>query len=232
MGFYNPVPNTMRIIRPRDLADRLSPDGANIASMLQVARRTNPEVVEIVNDHLMRILPGLQEIRTDDLRGYDLLSLRQAIENESGVWDAQPDQISDGTLRALAVLVALFQGRIDKRSAMSLVGIEEPETGLHPAAADVLFNALVDASHTTQVLVTTHSPDLLQSGDLDVDSLLAVESVNGVTRIGPVDDVSRSALRDRLFTAGELLQMKQLHPASNGRGSADSGSVPAPATAG
>src|SRR5262249_31900337 len=113
----------------------------------------------------------------------------------------------------------------------SLVAIEEPESGLHPAAADVLFNALVDASVTTQVLVTTHSADLLQSSDLDADSLLAVIAEEGVTKIGPVDAVGRSVLRDRLFTAGELLQMKQLRPALPGGGTGDdiavAGSAPA-----
>jgi predicted ATPase len=110
------------------------------------------------------------------------------------------------------VLAALFQGRLGGRSATSLVGIEEPEAGLHPAAAGALFDALVDASYTTQVLVATHSAALLDSDDVDVDSLLAVVAEDGLTQIGPIDEVGRSILRDRLFTAGELLQMAQLRP--------------------
>lgn len=106
------------------------------------------------------------------------------------------------------------------------MAIEEPETGLHPAAADVLFNALVDASVTTQVLVTTHSADLLQSSDLDPESLLAVVAEDGVTRIGPIDDSGRSVLRDRLFTAGELLQMKQLRPGVHRNGADADVSIP------
>jgi hypothetical protein len=39
-----------------------------------------------------------------------------------------------------------------------------------------------------------------------------VESDNNNTRIGPVDKIGRSALRDRLFTAGELLRQNQLAP--------------------
>ena len=37
-------------------------------------------------------------------------------------------------------------------------------------------------------------------------------SEHAETRIGPLDETGRSALRDHLFTAGELLRMDQLHP--------------------
>jgi predicted ATPase len=228
MAFYDPDPEAMRVIRLRESSQRLLPDAANIASMLYLASRTNPQFMELIRDQLVRTLHGLHQIRAENLGGYDLMSLRQDVENAQGSWKAQPDQISDGTLRALAVLVALFQGRIDKQSATSLVGIEEPETGLHPAAADVLFNALVDASHTTQVLVTTHSTALLDSDDVDVESLLAVVSENGSTVIGPIDDVGRSILRDHLFTVGELLQMEQLRPEAPSESPTDAPGAPMP----
>jgi hypothetical protein len=37
-------------------------------------------------------------------------------------------------------------------------------------------------------------------------------SVNGETKIGPLDEAERSLIRDRLFTAGELLRTGQLEP--------------------
>jgi predicted ATPase len=128
------------------------------------------------------------------------------------------------------VLVALFQGRLGGKSETSLVGIEEPEAGLHPGAAGALLDALGDASYTTQVLVTTHSSALLDSDDVDVESLLAVVAEDGVTSIGPIDDVGRSILRDRLFTAGELLQMEHLRPGRTADDRAPDGSSPVTAT--
>ena len=45
---------------------------------------------------------------------------------------------------------------------------------------------------------------------LPTDSILAVVSDKNITKIGPLDDVGRSALQDHLYTAGELLRMNQL----------------------
>ncbi len=143
---------------------------------------------------------------------------RRAKDDEYGHWRFSASEISDGTLRALGVLTALFQGRMGGDSQVSLVGIEEPEAGLHPHAAAVLLGALQDASVTTQVVVTTHSADLLYSDDIDIDSLLAVVAEDGVTTIGTVDEFGRSIIRDQLMTAGELLHQNLLRPktATNG----------------
>lgn len=93
---------------------------------------------------------------------------------------------------------------------MRLVGIEEPEAALHPAAAGALMNALREAATHTQVVVTTHNPDLLDQLDPESDALLAVHSKQGTTEIGAVDAASREAIRKHLYTAGELLRMDQL----------------------
>ena len=95
---------------------------------------------------------------------------------------------------------------------MPLVGIEEPELALHPAAVGVLIDSLRDASRVTQVLVTSHSPDLLDNPQLDGDAILAVVADAGTTTIGSLDETGRSALHDRLYTAGELLRLNQLAP--------------------
>jgi predicted ATPase len=123
--------------------------------------------------------------------------------------------MSDGTLRALGILVALFQATNGARKRVPLVGIEEPEVALHPAASGILLDSLRDASAKTQVIVTSHSPDLLDDEDLETDSILAVVSESGVTKIGQLDETGKSALRDRLYTAGELLRLNQLTPEPN-----------------
>ena len=122
-----------------------------------------------------------------------------------------PDNVSDGSLRALAILLALFQplGK-PARDMISVVGIEDPEAMLHPAAAGVLWDAMNEASHFTQVIATTHSSELLDRKDVNPDSLLVVEMAGGESRIGPVDAVGKSLMRDRLTTAGELLVQNQL----------------------
>lgn len=117
--------------------------------------------------------------------------------------------MSDGTLRALGTLIAVTQ-LAERKTPVRLVGIEEPETALYPAAAGALVDALREAASHTQVIVTTHSPDLVEQIDPDTDALLAVQSRRGTTEIGPVDPASREAIRKHLFSAGELLRKDQL----------------------
>jgi predicted ATPase len=122
------------------------------------------------------------------------------------------ENMSDGTLRALGVLTALFQSSGQAAKRVPFVGIEEPEVAVHPGAAGVLRDGLVTASKTTQIAVTSHSPDLLDDKDLPVESILAVVNRNGETAIAPPDEAGRSAIRDRLYTAGELLRLNQIEP--------------------
>lgn len=117
--------------------------------------------------------------------------------------------MSDGTLRGLGVLTALLQSN---GRPPALVGVEEPEVALHPAALSILIDAIRDATQHTQVIVTSHSADLLDREDLKDDSILAVAADQGVTAIGPLSTVGRDVVREGLFTAGELLRMNQLAP--------------------
>jgi predicted ATPase len=135
------------------------------------------------------------------------LQFRQEAAGADAPWRFLAANMSDGTLRALGVLVALFQA-----GNAPLVGLEEPEAGLHPAAVSVLLDAMFAAGQTRQVLVTSHSPDLLDSSRLETDSILAVVAEAGNTYLGPLDAVGREALRKRLCTAGELLRLDQLRP--------------------
>jgi predicted ATPase len=140
----------------------------------------------------------------------ETLEFRQDMVGAKHPWRFLAQNMSDGTLRALGVLAALFQGNRDY--SPTLVGIEEPETALHPAASAALREALTRASQETQVIVTSHSPDLLDDLNLSADALLAVVSEGGETRIASLDPASRDAMRQRLFSAGELLRLNQLAP--------------------
>jgi len=119
----------------------------------------------------------------------------------ANAWRFRALSMSDGTLRALGLLVALFQhgsGRDD--TGPLLVGLEESEMALNPGAAGILFDALVEASHGRQVLVTTHSPDLLDRRDIKTESLLAVVMERGQTFLGPINAAGRTILQQGLYS--------------------------------
>jgi len=75
----------------------------------------------------------------------------------------------------------------------------------------VLLDAIREASATAQVIVTSHSPELLDNKDIPAESLLAV-AMDGETRIGPLREGFRDGIRRRLFTPGGLLRSTQIEP--------------------
>ena len=209
MGFYNLNPDKIRDLQAPNPGDALLRDGSNLTS---VFKQLSPTVKQDIEEYLSAVVPG---IHTVDVKGFgpkETLEFRQDVAGDTHRWRFLTNNMSDGTLRVLGILVALFQGDDDAQKRVTLVGIEEPETALHPGAVAVLLDGLRDAANRTQVIITTHSPELLDDKHLDVNSILAVEAHDGDTVIAPVDEASRSVVQDRLFTAGELLRSNQLQP--------------------
>lgn len=155
-------------------------------------------------------MPSVHGVSRVGVGHMETIEFRQDTAGSKHPWRFPAHSMSDGTLRALGILIALFQGGELNRS--TLVGIEEPEVALHPAAAAIVREALTRASHRTQVLVTSHSPEILDDFNIGADSIVAVDSHEGLTHIGPLNDASRQVLRERLFTPGELLKLSQLTP--------------------
>lgn len=212
MGFYSLNPTRIRDLQPPDAGDLLARDGSNIASVLGQLSSHDKATKQRIEEYLSKVVPGVYGVDVKVIGPKETLEFRQQVAGSKDPWRFLASNMSDGTLRALGILVALFQASNDGKQKVPLVGIEEPEVALHPAAAGVLLDSLRDASRNTQVIVTSHSPDLLDDADIDTNSILAVVADGGVTNIGPLDETGRSALKDKLYTAGELLRLNQLLP--------------------
>jgi predicted ATPase len=86
-------------------------------------------------------------------------------------------ELSDGMLRFLCLATALLNPTVSP-----FVAIDEPEVGLHPRLLPIVGDMIKTAAERTQVLVTTHSPDLL--------SRFAIEDVAVMARVA---DAPRAA---------------------------------------
>lgn len=212
ISVFNLNPDVMRQPQTPDAGELLHRDGANVASVLdRLARSTRGSADKArIEEYLQHIVPGMHGVSRSDLGNWETLQFSQEVPGAKNPWRFQAQSVSDGTLRALGVLVALFAGT---GGTLSTVGIEEPESALHPAAAGVLLDALRDASERRQVIVTSHSPDLLDRHDFELTELRAVRSMEGETVIGELDQAGALALREDLYTPGELLRTDQLLPA-------------------
>ena len=212
MGFYNLNPDRIRELQSPDLGELLRRDGSNLASVLANLQQYAPDTKKRIEEYLAKVAPGITGVETQTIGPKETLEFRQEVRGARHAWRFLAANMSDGTLRALGVLVALFQGPMNRYDAYRLVGIEEPEVALHPAAAGILTDSLQDASTHSQVLVTSHSADLLDDPAISDDAVFAVIAEHGETKIGHLDPAGRSASRDHLYTAGELLRMDQLRP--------------------
>lgn len=209
MGFYNLNPEAIKELQSPDAGELLHRDGGNIASVIGRLSSDQPKALERIKSYLKTIIPGISDLHRVGLGPRETLEFRQEVVGSAHPWKFYAASMSDGTLRALGTLVAVTQLAQRKRP-VRLIGIEEPETALHPAAAGALVGALREAASHTQVLVTSHSPDLVEQADLGTDTILAVQSQQGTSEIGPIDAASRKSIKEHLYTAGELLRMDQL----------------------
>lgn len=213
LNFYNPIPDLMRLPYPVESGAALKESGSNLTSAVSRLFREQPATLSRVVEYLGQVVPGLVAVKPLEIGGHEILEFELVAPGESLPMKFQSQNMSDGTMRSLAVLVAALQF-LEIHDSSHAIGIEEPETAIHPAAMAVLLDALREASVNTQILITTHSPDLLDQVDLDTDHLFAVSDTTGSTVIEPIDDASVMAIRKHLYSAGDLLRMDQLEPKS------------------
>ena len=222
MAFYNFELGPLRALQPESMGDRVGTRGEHLGDVLGTLADSRPEAKLRVQEYLGAVTTVLGTFDRRYEGSYVTVEMRSDPDRDGTTAIFSAPEISDGTLHAAGVLLALFQPSVlDGR--IPLVGIEEPEATLHPAAAGVLFDAMSEASEWVQVVATSHSGDLLDRDDFPSDAIRAVVNDRGRTVVGPIDEPGWKTLRDKLFTPGELLRADQLAPdeAAHGTGEAD-----------
>ena len=207
MGFYNLNPDKIRDLQLHDNGEMLMRDGSNLTSVFS---KLSPVVKQDIEEYLTIIVPGVRAVEIEKIGDKEMLVFRQDVSGDKHPWRFRANNISDGTLRLLGILVALSQNNRNAQKHVSLIGIEKPEIAMYPAMVGALLDEFQNATYNTQVFVTTHSPDLLDEKSIDVDSILVAVVHDGNTVIAPVDVVCRSVVQDKMFTVGDLLRRDQL----------------------
>jgi len=206
---YTISPAAIRVHQPMTAGPVLLRDGSNLARAIEGLREIEPETIQRISTYLSAIVP---DVSTFDVVEYgDFETVRFHLKGTGGQEPPEFDasSMSDGTLRTLATLVAAFQ-IVLPGGFPGFIGIEEPETSLHPAAMRALVDALDEATGRTQVLLTTHSAEFLDNPTIGPDSVRVVEMIDGKTIITPVDEASREIVCRKLNTLGELERQDRL----------------------
>ena len=116
-----------------------------------------------------------------------------------------PPQLSDGTLRIYGLLLSLYQ-----MPAPPLLVIEEPEQTVHPGVLAMLAEAFKEVSDNTQIIITTHSPQLVEH--FAPEHIRVATMVNGETKIFPIKNSQRIAVQQGLIGLGEFMAAEGLYP--------------------
>lgn len=135
----------------------LMSNGGNLAAILYHLKKREPDAYDRIVSTVRQIAPFFADFelepRANDPKDI-LLNWRER-------WFEQPfgpHQMSDGTLRTIALITLLLQ---PENNLPRVMVIDEPELGLHPYAIGVLASLVKKASHHCQVILATQSSALL-----------------------------------------------------------------------
>lgn len=204
---YSISPNAVRDLSNPSPGSRLEPDGGNIASVIAEMERARRGDYERLCEFLGRVVPGVVRVESAQYGSKRGLKFIQQIGQSGKTLTLEASSMSDGTLRVLGILAAVFQ------SPRPLVmAVEEPEATIHPGALGVLMDILQQRGRPSQVILTTHSPEILDTPELSPDSIRLVQWTDGMTIITPMGQASVAAVQSGLSTVGELHRSNFLRP--------------------
>ncbi|WP_204106024.1 MULTISPECIES: AAA family ATPase [Spirulina sp. CCY15215] len=137
---------------------KLLPDGQNLMTILNHIKNNHSLDYDRIEESIGKINPHFKDISFNFIGSKLYLSLREQHLRKS----VSVEHISEGTLSYLLLLSILFN---PERG--NLICIDEPETSLHPDMINTIANAIKQASKETQLIITTHSPLLLNLFDAE-----------------------------------------------------------------
>ncbi|WP_103501186.1 MULTISPECIES: AAA family ATPase [Streptomyces] len=135
--------------------ERLSQSGDNISNVLQYLKENHPERLERIIEALRETVPTLESVDYQTSPdGRLVLFVKDAPFREAVL----AGNASDGTLKLLSYLTLLYDP-----DPAPFIGIEEPENHLYRTVLPGLADQCRQSSNTSQVLVTTHSHEFINS---------------------------------------------------------------------
>lgn len=179
----------------------LREDASNLGAFLHYLQAQHPNVLRNIEDTVRQIAPFFERFQLEPSRiNPDRIRLEWREKGSDAYFNAHA--LSDGTLRFICLATLLMQPDLP-----SVVLLDEPELGLHPAAILLLASLLRKAAQRTQVLVATQSVGLV--GQFTPEEVWAVERED---RQSVFKHLAKADLDQWLegYSLGELWEMNRL----------------------
>jgi predicted ATPase len=206
IAIYSIFPDTLRGPQKPDPTRPMDEHGSNWGDVIRLLKKS--ELAAQFKAALVKVVGDIDDFRTKQAGGYLVTEFRHGTARKGTEprqkW-FESLQESDGTLRMAGILTALLQD-----PPLTLLGVEEPELTIHPGVIPILFDFLKQASQVQQILITTHSPELLDL--LNVEDIRVVARKDGITTIHRIHEKQWSLVREDLFRVGDFMRTGELEP--------------------
>ena len=199
-GFFDPSPFLLRRDWSLPDADSLDVYGRNLAETLFALPGTELEKVVSATRSIVGVPTRLEPRISEDQERFYFVQYEPGLRfsvNQMGV--------SSGTLRMLAFMTALYG-----QQGTALIGIEEPENYIHPTALYAFAEHINAAKDQLQILITTHSPLMLDLLDEPASIIIVKRDDNLGTYVQsePNPDGVRKALDASGFGLGQYYETR------------------------
>ena len=197
-GATSPLKKTAKVDDNRFLRH----DGANLVAFLYYMSRKHADSYDLIRRTVQLVAPFFGDFCLQPLAlNEETIRLEWRHRASDAYFTAS--SLSDGSLRFIALATVLLQP-VSLRPSVIL--LDEPELGLHPAAITILAALVKQVSVETQVVLSTQSSLLLDH--FRPEEVLVAERVAGQTRFTRLDG---SALATWLedYSLGQLWEKNQ-----------------------
>jgi predicted ATPase len=152
--------------------ERLREEGENLAAFLLMLYDQHQNVYEKIADTVRLAAPFFDDFKFRPRPSDGDTTLQLEWTQKDSDYPFLVSQLSDGTLRFIALTTALLQP-----NPPTMILVDEPELGLHPYALNLLAALLKKAAAKTQVIVSTQSAPLLDN--FEAEDVIVVEPKDG-----------------------------------------------------
>jgi predicted ATPase len=204
--FYSLFPDALRDLNSRRRENILNEDAANWAYVIQAMKASAEGQARLgrIADAMRVVLPEYEDVEVSAVAGI-LIPTFILRRGNGKPQQFNANQVSDGTLRLFAILLALHQ-----ETPPGLLVLEEPELMVHPGVLTMLSEEFKEAAERMQIIVTTHSPDLV---DQFAPEEVRVASISdGGSKISRVKQSQLVAVKKKLMSLKEFMSSEGLLP--------------------
>lgn len=179
-----------------DNASFLQSEGGNLAAFLYTMKQENEVYYNRIVSYISEVMPQFKDFYLEpNAAGYVLL---RWVDNASDDYILLPSQISDGSLRFMALATLLLQ---PPAKMPSIIILDEPELGLHPMAIIQLAEMVKQASEYAQIILATQSPQLADA--FNPSEIRIVEREGSNTTVRSLDEKALKEWLD-VYSISEL----------------------------